>query len=828
MYEGYTVGSRQKSLKKSITVSTTDARAIGPATLRLKKVPLSLLPAPLSSMTSPAQQAQRKLETMRDCYEALNDNSQAGFLRLDTEGTIVESNQTAATMLGINRNILIGQPLLDFIEQDDQETFQRHCRNVLKKDLRQNCEVRFRVETGNVRLVSVESRAVQDDSGHIAHWWAMLLDITERRQAAEKITQLADRLELATSAAHIGVWDWNIRKNELIWDDRMFTMYGVKKAHFRGAYDAWLSSVHPDDQARCDEAIKQALRMEKLYDIEFRIRWPGGTIRVIKADGQVIWGTDGTPLRMIGVNYDITDRKRAEDALQTTKEQLEQVLGASNTGLWEWNTDTNEVCFSREWKTQLGYGEEELTNSFETWSRLLHSEDRESALAYVHAYLKNPVGNYRQEFRLRHKDGSYRWIAAAASLATEADGRQVRLLGSHTDITERKQLEAQFRQAQKMEAVGRFSASVAHDFNNLLTVINGYSKMLTDRLSSDDPRYKMAAETLAAGHRAAVLTKQLLAFSRRQVLKLESISLNDSIHSISSMLERVLGETVKLTLNLESDLWSVSADKGQFDQVVMNLTVNAHDAMPNGGGLTITTSNVELTVEKPDPHGIMPFGLYVHLSIRDTGQGMSQETMSHIFEPFFTTKELGKGTGLGLATVYGIVKQSRGYIFVDSALCEGTTFHLYYPRVAATPIVAEAAPVVRARGSETLLVVEDQDSIRSLIVGALTREGYRVIEAAKGEDALRAVATLTEPIQTLVTAVAMPHMSGHVLATRLRHVWPDLPVLFISGPSDLIPPTLSDEPRTVYIQNPFVPKDLAEQICKLLEKPIIAKKSETG
>ncbi|MEK7761204.1 MAG: PAS domain S-box protein [Nitrospirota bacterium] len=629
---------------------------------------------------------------MRDCYEALYDYSQAGFLRLDTQGKIVESNQTAATMLGINRKILIGQPLLDFIGQDDQETFQRHCRNVLKKDLRQSCEVWLREETSAVRLVSIESRAVQDDSGHIAHWWAMLLDIT--------------------------------------------------------------------------------------------------------------------------------DRKRAGDGLKTTKEQLEQVLGASNTGLWNWNTDTNEMYFSREWKSQLGYGEGELADSFETWRRLLHSEDRESAMAYVQAYLKNPVGNYRQEFRLRHKDGSYRWIAAAASFLTETDGRQVRLSVSHTDITERKQLEAQFYQAQKMEAVGRFSASVAHDFNNLLLVINGYSKMLTDRLSSDDPRYKMAEEALAAGHRAAVLAKQLLSFSRRQVLNLESISFNDSIHSIRSMLELVLGKTVMLTLNLEPDLWSVSADKGQLDQVAMNLAINARDAMANGGELTITTRNVELTLEKPDPHGIMPIGLYVQLSIRDTGQGMSQETMSHLFKPFFTTKELGKGTGLGLASVYGIVKQSRGYIFVDSALGQGTTFHLYYPRIMVATAVAETATAHRVRGSETLLVVEDQDSLRSLIVGALTREGYRVIEAAKGEDALRAVATLTEPIHALVTAAAMPHMSGHLLAKRLRQVWPDLPVLFISGPSDLIQPALSDEPRTVYSQNPFVPEDLAEQIRKLLEKPI--------
>ena len=820
VYEGYAVGSQRKPVKKSAVSSKVDARVTGPAPTRRRKTPLPLQPALPSSATPTEHQARRKLETMRDCYVDLYDYSQAGIFTLDTRGKIVNANLTAATMLGITRTSLIGQPLVDFIRQDDQENFQLHCRNVLKKETRQRCEVQVREETGLVRWVSFESRAVQDDSGRIDHWWTMLLDITERKQAAEKMAQLAERLELATSAAHIGVWDWDIQKNELVWDDRMFTLYGVKKAHFRGAYDAWLSAVHPDDQARCDEAIQQALRMEKAYDIEFRVRWPSGTIRVIKANGQVIWGTDGTPLRMTGVNYDITDRKQAEDALQSTKEQLQQSLIASNTGLWDWNTDTDKVSFSKEWKSQLGYGEEELANEFETWTTLLHAEDRDRAMAYVRAYLDNPVGNYQQEFRLRHKNGSYRWIAAVASFMVETAGRKVHLLGAHTDITERKQLEAQFRQAQKMEAVGRFSAAVAHDFNNLLTVINGYSKMLTDRLPSEDPRHKMAAETLAAGQRAGALTGQLLAFSRRQVLKLEPINLNDSIQSISSMLSRLLGEDVTLTLDLAPDLWSVGADKGQFDQVVMNLAVNARDAMPNGGELTVSTGHALLTPEAPDPHGIMPSGHYVELRVRDTGQGMTPETMAHIFEPFFTTKELGKGTGLGLATVYGIVKQSHGYIFVDSAPDQGTTFHLYYPRVAVAPNMAETKPVVRARGSETLLVVEDQDSVRSLIVGVLMQEGYRVIEAAKVEDALRVAASLPEPVQALVTDIVMPQMSGPALAERLRLVWPDLRVFFMSGYSGIELPDLLDKPENACIQKPFLPKDLVEQLRVFLDKPI--------
>ncbi|NOS81478.1 MAG: PAS domain S-box protein, partial [Nitrospira sp.] len=627
----------------------------------------------------------------RDCYAALFEYSQAGFLRLDTLGTIVEANLTVARMLGINRKMLTGQPLARFIKPDDQDTFQQHRRNVLKKDIRHSCEVTLLTETGAKRQVFIESLAVQDKPGRIAHWYAMLLDITERKQIA--------------------------------------------------------------------------------------------------------------------------------DALKNTKEQLQKVLVASNAWLWDWDTCANEMHVSREWMVQFGYEEEELTNDFERWDSLLHPDDRDRVLAYLRAYLEKPVGNYRQEFRVRHRDGSYRWIASTAVPSRESDGQQIRMLGFDSDITDRKQLEAQFYQAQKMEAVGRFSASVAHDFNNLLTVINGYSALLIDQLPPDDSRHKMVAETLRAGERAATLTKQLLAFSRRQVLKLEPINLNDSIRSIRSMLGRLLGKGFSIALHLAPDLWPIGADKGQFDQIIMNLAVNSRDAMPDGGELTFGTHNVEWTNGAPDPHGIMPTGHYVELSIGDTGQGMSPETMAHIFEPFFTTKEIGKGTGLGLSTVYGIVKQSHGYIFVDSKLNRGTTFQLYFPRVAAAQVLVDIAPTRPAGCSETLLVVEDQDSIRALMVRALMQQGYRVIEAANGEDALQAAASLTEPVQVLVTDIIMPRMTGLALAEQLRQVWPGLRVFYMSGYSGIELPDLLDKPENACIQKPFLPKALVEQLRVFLDNP---------
>jgi two-component system, cell cycle sensor histidine kinase and response regulator CckA len=273
----------------------------------------------------------------------------------------------------------------------------------------------------------------------------------------------------------------------------------------------------------------------------------------------------------------------------------------------------------------------------------------------------------------------------------DPDGTPQYLLGISEDITEHKRLEAQFLQAQKMEAVGRLASGVAHDFNNLLTVINGYSALLVDQLSPEDLRHTLALETLHAGERAGELTKQLLAFSRKQVLTPQPLNFNDSLQSISSILSRLLGQDVTLTMDLAPNLWVIHGDKGQLTQVIMNLVVNARDAMPSGGTVTIVTRNFSVTPEHPDRYRMMPPGDYVHVSVHDTGHGMSPETLAHLFEPFFTTKDVGQGTGLGLSTVYGIVKQSHGYIFVVSALDHGSTFHLYYPRMVAAPAVA--APV---------------------------------------------------------------------------------------------------------------------------------------
>jgi PAS domain S-box-containing protein len=522
---------------------------------------------------------------------------------------------------------------------------------------------------------------------------------------------------------------------------------------------------------------------------------------------------------MTGVNYDITDRKLAEEALGASERLMNNILENIPSYVFATDRQHRYILVSDDLARFYGKPKEEILGK--THHSIFPENVADAILAANEQIMTSGISQQLEEVVESPVSGIPRILSTNKSPLRDEKGQIYGISGIATDITEHKRLEAQFRQAQKMDAVGRLAGGVAHDFNNLLTIINGYSALLIDRLAEEDPRHDMAVETLKAGERAGDLTKQLLAFSRKQVLMPQPLNFNDSLRLISLMLNRLLGEQVTLTMDLAPDLWSINGDKGQLNQVTMNLAINARDAMPNGGTLTIATRNLSVTPEWPDRYQLMPQGDYVHVSVHDTGDGMSPETLSHLFEPFFTTKEVGQGTGLGLATVYGIVKQSQGYIFTDSALNQGTTFHLYYPRVIAPPAATVIPPVHRRKGSESLLVIEDQDSVRALIVQALKQDGYRVIEAASGEEALRKASSLAEPVQALITDVIMPHMSGLILAERLRMIWPNIRVLFISGYVDPRQSTFLDEPNAAFIQKPFLPDDLARSLRNLLDKSIV-------
>jgi signal transduction histidine kinase len=433
------------------------------------------------------------------------------------------------------------------------------------------------------------------------------------------------------------------------------------------------------------------------------------------------------------------------------------------------------------------------------------------------------------DWEVIRKDGTKRYIEASISLVKNPTGQPIGYRGIVRDITERKRaeeenkvLQEQLRQSQKMEAVGRLGGGIAHDFNNLLTIIKGYSQLSLLDLNESDPLWGNIQEIQKATQRATDLTRQLLAFSRRQILDLKVLDLNALLKDLDKMLRRIIGEDIELLTLLAGDLGRVKIDPGQIEQVVLNLAVNARDAMPSGGKLTIETANLELDEKYAETHmGVTP-GHYVRLSVSDTGAGMSQQVKEKIFEPFFTTKEKSKGTGLGLSMVYGIVKQSSGNIWVYSEPGHGTTIKIYLPRVEEDldTLHGRDKTDFLPKGRETVLLVEDEPSVRDLAHRLLNQQGYKVLEAANGEEALRVVQEHNgEEIHLLLTDVVMPQMGGKELAEKLKTLRPDIKVLYTSGyTDDAIVHQGILEHGTYFLQKPFSLKTLSHKVREVLDR----------
>ncbi len=514
-----------------------------------------------------------------------------------------------------------------------------------------------------------------------------------------------------------------------------------------------------------------------------------------------------------GVAVNVTERMQAEERLRQNEEQFRLIAENVADLIAVIDLEGRRVYNSPSYKTILGDPEAvQGTVSFNE----IHPDDRDKIKQIFEETVRTGVGQ-RAEFRFLLRDGSVRFIESQGSVIRDAKGKVAKVIVVSRDVTERRNLEQQFLQAQRMEAIGQLAGGVAHDFNNLLTIITGYGQLLLERLRPEDPLSGYVAEIQKAGNRAATLTRQLLAFSRQQVVVPQVLDLNAVIRDTEKMLKRLIGEDIDLTTHLDPRLGQVKADLGHIEQVIMNLVVNARDAMPRGGKLTIETANVNLDQSYARVHLAVVPGPYTMLAVSDTGCGMDADTQSRIFEPFFTTKE--RGTGLGLSTVYGIVKQCCGNIWVYSEPGRGTTFKVYFPRVGDDGGTAKAtsAPVTDLKGSETVLLVEDEPSVRSLVRSVLQSNGYTVLEAGRGDEAVAISQRHSGPIHLLVTDVVMLGMSGRELAERLETIHPEAKVLFMSGYTDdavLRHGVL--RAGTAFLQKPFTPEALAVKVRNTL------------
>jgi two-component system cell cycle sensor histidine kinase/response regulator CckA len=516
---------------------------------------------------------------------------------------------------------------------------------------------------------------------------------------------------------------------------------------------------------------------------------------------------------------DVTERRKAEGSLASERNFVSAILDTAAAIVVILDTDGRFVRFNRACEEASGYGSEDLLGKC-FWEVLTAPEERDEVRRSLSG-LKSGNCPAKSESCLRTRDGRGRRISWSNAILPDKQGAPAFLVSTGIDITEKVALQEQLLHAQKMEAVGRLAGGVAHDFNNLITVINGFGELLLDSFSGQDPRRSDAEEIRKAGERAACLTRQLLAFSRKHVTQAQILDLNSVVRDIETMLRRLVREDVQMEVELAPDLGRIHADRGQMEQVLINLAVNARDAMPTGGRLRIGTGNLVHSGRSPDLRTPLKPGAYVVLSVEDTGCGMGPETLPHLFEPFFTTKPQGIGTGLGLSTVYAIVTQCGGGVGVESTPGSGTRFHVYLPQ-ASTSAEAGPAPAgafqVMPRGAETVLLVEDDPDVRRVLGRILERSGYHVLVAADGPEAVERASRAVGPIHLLVTDIVMPGMSGPKLYRQLVEGRRGLKVLYVSGHTqEESVRDLSVSVDAAFLQKPFPPSLLARRVREVLD-----------
>jgi PAS domain S-box-containing protein len=648
-----------------------------------------------------------------------------------------------------------------------------------------------------------EVETAEEVARHIAVAIHQARGLREHQELAGRLLSLMNNVP---GVVYRGLRDWSLT----FVGAEIERLSGYTAEEFVQGSVHWQDIIHPEDLPSVKTAVRTAVgEGQNILRMEYRIFHREGDSRRLADRRQLIYGPDGMLEYVDGLLLDITDRKVKEEELRATNQALQILVEASPLAIMALDTEGRVTLWNPAAEKIFGWTKEEAIGRVNP----VVPEEKIGEFHVLRERVLREEGFSGLELRRRNKENMPVDISVSTAPMRNARGDVIGIMSVMDDITERKQIEEalrqseeQFRQAQKMEAVGMLAGGVAHDFNNLLTAIRGYSDLLLQRIDAASPYRKEVEGIHKAGERASVLTRQLLAFSRKQVLQAKVLNLNEIVSGMEDMLRRMIDENIDLITVLRPDLWSAQVDRGQIEQVIMNLVVNARDAIEGGGKITIETGNVVLDDAYVSRHSVVAPGAYAMLAVSDTGAGMDEETKERLFDPFFTTKKKGKGTGLGLSTVYGIIKQSNGYIWVYSEPKRGSAFKIYFPRHESLPAEEKPhmLPATSPRGHETILLVEDEELVRVLARDVLRKNGYTVLEACDGADAMGVAVSHRGPIHLMITDVVMPKMGGQEVAVSLAPLQGEMKVLFMSGyTDDAIVQHGILRPGARFIQKPF-------------------------
>jgi two-component system cell cycle sensor histidine kinase/response regulator CckA len=758
---------------------------------------------------------------------SLLETAHEGVWLIDQVGMTVYGNARLGDMLGYAAHELIGTSIFDFMTPEmafeARTLFARRQRGMSEVQ-----EFALRRRDGGELFVLMSTSPRLSADGEFIGALTMVTDITERRRAEQALRESEARYRHVVTNAPGMVYQFIYRadgtKGYTFVSEGARAIFGVEPEAVVRDATVLLDLVHPEDRAHLVAKAREVAEVAGDFRWEGRIVLPSGEERFIQVVAHDQRMPDGSVVSD-GLSLDVTEQRRAVQALEQSEVRFRLAARATNDVVYDWNIPTDEHFWGETLLSSFGYDPRLFVPTLEWWTALIHPDDASRVTSGLMAALGGGAESWSEEYRFRRNDGTYARILDRSYVLRDDTGRAVRLVGSMIDLTEHQLLEEQLRQSQKMEAVGRLAGGVAHDFNNLITVIKASTEFLLADMDAVDARCDDVRQIAAAADRAAGLTRQLLAFSRKQILNPRVLVVNGVVENLKPMLARLIGEHIVVESRLSEAIGSIMADVGQLEQVLINLAVNARDAMPEGGRILIETAQVTLDGAYAAGHAgqertvVLP-GEYIMLAVSDTGTGMPREVQARIFEPFYTTKEAGKGTGLGLSTVYGIVKQSGGHVWVYSEPGHGTVFKLYFPRVASAAATPLGQNVIAppSGGSETILLVEDEDALRQLARRILERHGYRVLESRNGREALERVTQYEGPIHLVLTDVIMPEMSGRGLVERLRAIRPHAAVVYMSGytDDDVLRRGLFEH-GSRFVQKPFLPQELLRMVREVLE-----------
>ena len=711
-----------------------------------------------------------------------------------------------------------GFDLESLVHPDDHQRLLNIAQNSSRTDPRFEIEFRMFDADGEIRWMMYLGTVEYDTAGSPVRLIGTIQDITKRREIELQSRQFEVNLRALVEASTLFTWQANVHGES----DELFAWLQDLSGRPITSIEEVLEIIHPEDVDAARQAWELSVATRTVFTSVCRFLSKDRGYRYLAIRGVQLFDDKGNFQQWIGTFNDITDRKSAEEALRKNEAQLQLVADSVPVVIAYLDKESRFLFANKACLNWFGLADKEIVGRHV--ADIVGRDIYKELLSEIESVLKGA------EVRLERAAliDRTRYVQLTYKPDLDSLGNTLGYFLFIIDLTESRQAEErlrksqeQLRQAQKLESIGRLAGGIAHDFNNMLTAINGYSELALSQLSDGDPLKRNIEEIKKAGERSANLTRQLLAFSRQQLINVSLINLNQAIIDSTVMIQRVIGEDIQIETDLYERLWTLKGDKNLLTQILLNLVVNARDAMPRGGIITISTQNVILDDDSMMLRFGADVGPFVKLSVSDTGIGMDDETKKQIFEPFFTTKETGKGTGLGLSMVYGIVKQLDGYVWVESEPNGGTTFDLYFPRAEDTDEVTsvEIHNTNPKHGTETVLLVEDEDIVRELSSEVLRSCGYKVIEASSGKEALRSYKEFGKEISLLMTDVVMPGMNGEELAKQLLSIQPELKILYTSGYIDN-PIALSDGLKhgAAFIQKPFTNIELARKIRAILDE----------